>query len=75
MQAKRTELILVLGALTAFAPLSIDMYLPALPALEKVFATDAAGVQLTLAVFFLWGRLSSARFWTASDASRRSTSA
>lgn len=53
MNVKRTELIVVLGALTAFAPLSIDMYLPALPTLEKVFTTDAAGVQLTLAVFFL----------------------
>ena len=53
MNVKRTELIVVLGALTAFAPLSIDMYLPALPTLQKVFTTDAAGVQLTLAVFFL----------------------
>ena len=53
MNVKRTELIVVLGALTAFAPLSIDMYLPALPTLEKVFVTDPASVQVTLAVFFL----------------------
>lgn len=53
MNVKRTELIVVLGALTAFAPLSIDMYLPALPTLERVFVTDAAAVQATLAVFFL----------------------
>ena len=62
MNVKRTELILVLGALTAFAPLSIDMYLPALPTLERVFATDAAGVQLTLAVFFLGFALGQAFF-------------
>lgn len=49
----RFGLIVILGALIASAPLSIDMYLPALPTLEKVFAASAADVQLTLAFFFL----------------------
>ena len=44
---------LILSALVAFAPISIDMYLPALPALERFFATDTASVQHTLASFFL----------------------
>ncbi len=44
---------LILSALVAFAPMSIDMYLPALPALERYFATDTASVQHTLAAFFL----------------------
>ncbi|MEO8008185.1 MAG: Bcr/CflA family multidrug efflux MFS transporter [Betaproteobacteria bacterium] len=44
---------LILSALVAFAPMSIDMYLPALPALERYFATDTASVQQTLASFFL----------------------
>ena len=44
----RLRLILTLGALTAFAPLSIDMYLPALPALSESFGTGASEVQLTL---------------------------
>lgn len=44
---------LILSALVAFAPMSIDMYLPALPALERFFATDTASVQHTLASFFL----------------------
>jgi DHA1 family bicyclomycin/chloramphenicol resistance-like MFS transporter len=44
---------LILGALTAFAPMSIDMYLPSLPTLERYFATDTASVQLTLAAFFI----------------------
>jgi DHA1 family bicyclomycin/chloramphenicol resistance-like MFS transporter len=44
---------LLLGALTAFAPMSIDMYLPSLPTLSQVFAADIASVQLTLAAFFL----------------------
>jgi len=43
----------ILGALTAFGPLSIDMYLPAMPALAESFGTSAARVQLTLSAFFL----------------------
>jgi DHA1 family bicyclomycin/chloramphenicol resistance-like MFS transporter len=46
-------LILLLGSLTAIAPMSIDMYLPAFPALQTTFATDAAAVQRTLSVFFI----------------------
>src|SRR6185436_19492115 len=48
----RLGLILMLGAVTAFAPLSIDMYLPALPALSRDFQTGASEVQLTLSAFF-----------------------
>jgi DHA1 family bicyclomycin/chloramphenicol resistance-like MFS transporter len=44
-------LILVLGALTAFGPLSIDMYLPSLPTIQGELATSASAVQLTLAAF------------------------
>ncbi|WP_257462154.1 multidrug effflux MFS transporter [Archangium lipolyticum] len=43
---------LLLGALTAFAPLSIDMYLPALPSIGAEFQSTPAAVQLTLASFF-----------------------
>jgi len=46
-------MIVILGAMTAFAPLSIDMYLPAFPELQRVFATDAGRVQQTLATFFI----------------------
>ncbi len=46
-------LILLLGSLTAIAPMSIDMYLPAFPSLESTFGTDAAAVQRTLSVFFI----------------------
>src|SRR3954469_5777660 len=45
----RLRLILTLGAMTAFAPLSIDMYLPALP---TYFRTGTSEVQLTLSAFF-----------------------
>jgi DHA1 family bicyclomycin/chloramphenicol resistance-like MFS transporter len=39
---------LVLGGLTALPPLSMDMYLPALPAVTKSLGSPAATVQLTL---------------------------
>ncbi|MCB1720029.1 MAG: MFS transporter, partial [Candidatus Competibacteraceae bacterium] len=44
---------MLLAALTAFAPLSIDMYLPSLPTLVQVFATDTGRVQLTLSAFLI----------------------
>jgi DHA1 family bicyclomycin/chloramphenicol resistance-like MFS transporter len=47
------RLTLILGTLTAFGPLSIDMYLPGLPAIADEFATDAAAAQLTLSLFFV----------------------
>src|SRR5579863_7950662 len=43
----------LLGVLTAFAPLSIDMYLPALPALETYFHATEGAVQFTLAMFMV----------------------
>ena len=47
------ELLILLGALQAFAPLSIDMYLPALPVIEKIFHTSTAAVQMTMVTFLL----------------------
>lgn len=47
------RLTLILGALSAFTPLAVDMYLPALPALERALATDSGRVQQTLSLFFL----------------------
>ena len=44
-------LAVLLTTLVALGPLSTDLYLPALPTLARVFASDAAGVQLTLSVF------------------------
>jgi len=47
------RLALILGALIAFAPMSIDMYLPAFPAMKADLATHAGNVQMTLSVFLL----------------------
>ena len=44
----RAQAVLILGALSAFGPLSIDMYLPGLPALGRSLAAPAWAVQLTL---------------------------
>lgn len=47
------SLILVLGGLAAFAPLSIDLYLPAFPAIAADLGVPAGQVQYTLAAYFL----------------------
>lgn len=43
----------LLAGLISLGPLSTDLYLPALPAIARAFATDAAGVQWTLSGFLL----------------------
>jgi DHA1 family bicyclomycin/chloramphenicol resistance-like MFS transporter len=45
---ERLKLVLVLGILIALGPLTIDMYLPALPTITTDLQTTAAQVQLTL---------------------------
>ena len=45
-------LVVLLGALTAFAPMSIDMYLPSLPAIGESLGAGAAQTQTTVAAFF-----------------------
>jgi DHA1 family bicyclomycin/chloramphenicol resistance-like MFS transporter len=47
------RLTLILGTLSAFGPLSIDMYLPSLPAITREFRTDTATTQLTLSLYFI----------------------
>jgi len=45
---RRALYIILLGALTALGPFTIDLYLPAFPVLEEDFQTTAAAIQLTL---------------------------
>jgi DHA1 family bicyclomycin/chloramphenicol resistance-like MFS transporter len=47
-RAERIRVFLILGALSAIGPLSIDMYLPALPKLTRDLAAGPSLVQLTL---------------------------
>jgi DHA1 family bicyclomycin/chloramphenicol resistance-like MFS transporter len=50
---KSTGWLVLLGLLTAVAPLSIDMYLPSFPDVEKALAAPHGGMELTLAYFFI----------------------
>lgn len=50
---RRLWIVLVLGLLSAFGPLSIDMYLPALPSLAKDLNTNASLAQLSLTACLL----------------------
>lgn len=52
MTSSHHRIAIILGALVALGPLSIDMYLPAFPELARDLGTDAASVQLTLASYF-----------------------
>ncbi len=45
--------ILILGLLSAFGPLSIDMYLPALPGIANDFHAELSQVQFSLASYFV----------------------
>ncbi|MBX3092492.1 MAG: multidrug effflux MFS transporter [Cryobacterium sp.] len=57
---QRLVYVLVLGALTALGPFTVDLYLPAFPALERDFGVSTALIQLTLtatAVGFGLGQL------------------
>ena len=44
----RVKLIVILGALTALGPLTVDTYLPALPSITRDLHTTSAAVGLTL---------------------------
>ncbi|WP_292876916.1 Bcr/CflA family efflux MFS transporter, partial [Microbacterium sp.] len=46
--ARRIVYVILLGALTALGPFTVDLYLPAFPTLEQDFQTTAAAIQLTL---------------------------
>lgn len=63
----RLRLVLILGALSAFAPMSIDMYLPSLPALAAEFGASTATTQLTLSAFFIGLALGQALYGPLAD--------
>lgn len=49
----RAQLLVTLGILSAFGPMSTDLYLPAFPEIAASFDTDTAAVRITLAASFL----------------------
>ena len=50
---RHAQLVLILGSLSAFGPLSIDMYLPSLPSLSRDLGASASAAQLTLSACLL----------------------
>lgn len=48
---RRAGMLAVLGALSSFGPLSMDMYLPGLPSLTRDLGASASAGQLTLTGF------------------------
>jgi len=45
-------LVLLLGAVVAMGPFSLDMYLPAMPTIQHALGSTAAEVQMTLSAYF-----------------------
>jgi DHA1 family bicyclomycin/chloramphenicol resistance-like MFS transporter len=60
-------LLVTLSAMTAFAPLVTDMYLPALPAISNFFTTSASMVQMTISTSMLGIALGQLFFGPISD--------
>ncbi len=61
------RLVLLLGALTAFAPMSIDMYLSSLPAIGRSLHAGPEQTQTTLAAFFAGMAVGQIIYGPASD--------
>lgn len=61
------RLTLMLGSLTAFGPMAIDMYLPAMPAIAADLHTDPASAQQTMSVFLIGMALGQLLYGPISD--------
>ncbi|HET9161265.1 MAG TPA: MFS transporter, partial [Caulobacteraceae bacterium] len=61
------RLVMLLGALTAFGPLAIDMYLPSLPSLQTTIGASAAEAQASMSTFFAGMAIGQFIYGPASD--------
>ncbi|NNM62012.1 MAG: multidrug effflux MFS transporter [Steroidobacteraceae bacterium] len=62
-----SRLLVLLGVISLLGPFSIDMYLPALPAIAADLHASAAAVQLTLPAFFIGLAMSQMLFGSLAD--------
>lgn len=62
-----SRFLLLLGAISILTPFSLDMYLPALPAIAADLQAGAGAVQLTLPAFFAGLAVSQLLFGTLAD--------
>ena len=58
---------LLLGSLTAFGAMTLDLYLPALPAIARDYAVPPAMVQMTMTAFFVGMALGQLVYGPVSD--------
>ena len=63
----RLTLTLLLGLLVSFAPITIDLYLPALPVMTADLMTNTESMQLTLSVYMVGFALAQTFFGPISD--------
>ena len=63
----RLTLTLLLGLLVSFAPMTIDLYLPALPVMTADLMTNTESMQLTLSVYMVGFALAQTFFGPISD--------
>jgi MFS transporter, DHA1 family, multidrug resistance protein len=61
------SLVILLSAMSAVGPLSIDMYLPTLPTIARDLATDTQATQASVAIFFAGMALGQLFYGPASD--------
>lgn len=61
------RVLLLLGSMIALGPLSIDMYLPSFPAIERSFGAPSGSLQLTLATYFVGLALGQVLYGPISD--------
>lgn len=64
----KINLVLILAFMSSIAPLSTDMYLPALSEVQKTFETNSFFTQVSLAVFFIAFSLGQLIYGPLSDA-------
>ena len=63
-------IVFILGLLAMLMPLSIDMYLPALPVISAQFGVPAGSTQMTLSTYILGFALGQLIYGPASGVSR-----
>jgi DHA1 family bicyclomycin/chloramphenicol resistance-like MFS transporter len=61
------RVVLLLGAMIGLGPLSIDMYLPSFPTIEREFGAVSGSLQLTLATYFVGLAVGQAFYGPISD--------
>lgn len=66
-------LLITLGVMTAFGPLTIDMYVPSLPKVQGDFGSTTSEIQLTLSFTMIGLALGQFIFGPLSDAFGRKT--